>query len=622
MHGRIIYKKMRFEKILCISAGILCLFLVISCTPAVYPEEDYWTPDNSLNISHSDKVFLMHLAKQTVEDYFSGRETILDDENIPRNIKGKDNRIYVTIRNNGEERACYSTKKQDLASTTIQATLNAVEDARYGGVLEEAEQDNITIELTILYNEQVVDSKRLAEMEQQIELGVHAIKISNSNTSATFIASVPIVHNYDFEYNLNRLCKKAGLEDGCYKNEDVFISKFEVYHFINKDGFDDVQDLYRSNIYFDVYDVKKETVRESIDLAGEWMLNHLNEDGSLNYKYEPSTDSYPDQNNMIRQTMGTWSLARLYTFTKDKKYLDAWNKNMQYNLDNYYVEDQEHDFGYILFDDKAKLGSAAFMLASILETKNPKYEEEKQKLINFIYYLQQDEGYFRTFYIPADRNDNQYYYPGEALLAMMLLYEQTKDKEILKKVDKSFYFYREYFYDTMNPAFVPWQTQAYYKAYLATGKQEYADFVFEMNDWLVDVMVWDSLEPYPDYLGRYYSAEHPDYGPSHAASTSVYIEGLSDAFKLAKKSGDTERAEKYRNAIILGIRSTIELQYGAGTMFYIENKDKARGGIRTTVTDNSIRIDNTQHSIMAFINIYDAFGENDYLFDEIIRLES
>jgi AMMECR1 domain-containing protein len=595
---------------------VTCLLLVACSSSVTYPQEKYWQPPNPLNLSHSDKVFLMQLAKSTVDNHFANKTMNLSDGQIPESLKNKTNKIYITFRNNGVERACYSGQENDLARTTVQATLNALGDERFGGKLVEQEADNLTIELTILYNEQKIKSKN------EIELGVHAIKIDSQAGSATFIASVPIVHNYNLDYNLLRLCKKAGLPDNCYNSKGVSIYKYEVYHFISNPRFDDIQDLYRANIYFDVFDVNKKAVRESIDLAGEWMLNDMNSDGSLRYKYAPSTNDYPDENNMIRQIMGTWSLARIYTFTGEKKYLDAWHNNMEFNFNNFYVRDEEKDFGYLWFDNEAKLGSAAFALASILEIGDPEYDDEKQELINFIYYLQEPDGAFKTFYLPADRNDNQYYYPGEALLSLMILYEKTGDKEILAKVDKSFYYYREYYRNDKNPAFVPWQTQAFYKAYLATNKQEYADFIFEMNDWLVNEMLWDSLEPYPDYVGRFYSAQHPDYGPPHAASTSVYIEGLSDAYKLAKKLGQTERAEKYRNAIILGMRSIINLQYRDGTMFYLNNTELARGGIRTRETDNSIRIDNTQHTIMAFINVYESFEEKDYLFDKDFDIKS
>ena len=48
-------------------------------------------------------------------------------------------------------------------------------------------------------------------------------------------------------------------------------------------------------------------------------------------------------------------------------------------------------------------------------------------------------------------------------------------------------------------------------------------------------------------------------------------------------------------------------------MFYISRRDKVRGGLRTTVYDNEIRVDNVQHGLMAALEILDTFEANDFI---------
>jgi hypothetical protein len=133
-----------------------------------------------------------------------------------------------------------------------------------------------------------------------------------------------------------------------------------------------------------------------------------------------------------------------------------------------------------------------------------------------------------------------------------------------------------------------------------------------MNDWILSMQQWNSVD-FADMRGRFYSPAHPYYGPPHASSTGVYLEGLIDAFALAKQCGENKRMERYRVAIVRGIRSIMQLQYkNEIDCYYINNTTKVLGGIRTTVYDNTIRIDNVQHALMAFYKIYARFSDKNF----------
>jgi hypothetical protein len=323
--------------------------------------------------------------------------------------------------------------------------------------------------------------------------------------------------------------------------------------------------------------------------------------------------------------LATNGLNDLYRFSDEEKYKTAFDKNLKYNLDNFYREFESGkssdayagyannaDIAYILFDNEAKLGASAFMVLAITESGSEmEYARQKDMLIDGIFYLHNEtDGSFRTFYIPTERNDNQLFYPGEALLALATLYEQTGDERYHKVIDQSFGYYTAYFKANKNPAFIPWHTMAYYKMYKLTGEQKYSEFIFEANDWLLEIQ-HTSCDPYPDFLGRFYDPLHDEFGPPHASSTGVYLEGLADAYALAKSKGDRIREEKYKNALILGTRSIMQLQFTDENMFYISKKNNARGGIATTESNNQIRIDNVQHNLMAFMKIMKILTDED-----------
>ena len=149
---------------------------------------------------------------------------------------------------------------------------------------------------------------------------------------------------------------------------------------------------------------------------------------------------------------------------------------------------------------------------------------------------------------------------------------------------------------------MPWHTQACASLYAQTGRREFADFVFEINDWLLPMQQWDGLAP--DLRGRFYNPRRPDFGPPHAASTGAYLEGLADAAALARATGDRTRAEVYDRAVGRGLRSLRQLQFrDERDAFYISKRKRGLGALRTEVYDNAVRVDSAAHALAAAIKI-------------------
>ena len=198
------------------------------------------------------------------------------------------------------------------------------------------------------------------------------------------------------------------------------------------------------------------------------------------------------------------------------------------------------------------------------------------------------------------------------MLFLATRYRVSRNPAELVRIMDAFHYYRAWHRNNRNPAFVPWHTQAYYLVWQVTKDEALKNFIFEMNNWLLAMQQWDSAE-FPDMQGRFYDPARPYFGPPHASSTGVYLEGLIDAFALAKQCGDQARADNYRVAIVRGIRSLMQLQFkDVVDCFYIKHVDRVLGGLRTTVYDNTIRIDNVQHALMALLKIVNRFSDQDY----------
>ncbi len=375
------------------------------------------------------------------------------------------------------------------------------------------------------------------------------------------------------------------------------------------------QIMERGNAYVPLAAVNLAGVTSFVEHMAQWMWNSLHEDGRMTYLYWPSQGrEAPGRDNLIRQFMATIALGRLAKAHDDD---ELWRKsaaNIDYNLAKYYrQEEDEHGqtLGVVELKGKVKLGAMALAALAIVEHKDrDRWRAQELALRQTIHGLWHEDGSFQTFYRPSDRNDNQNFYPGEALLLWGTLYAQDHDEALLGRIMKTFEYYRKWHLDDSvprrrNPAFIPWHTQAYFLVWQQTHDTRLRDFIFEMNDWLLAVQQWDSVR-YKDTRGRFY-APGRRFGPPHASATGVYLESLIDAYSLAKAEDDTTRMQKYSQAIRRGLRSSMQLQFRDDIdMFYIRKKELVRGGLRTTVYDNQIRCDNVQHTLMGTLKILDS----------------
>jgi len=375
-----------------------------------------------------------------------------------------------------------------------------------------------------------------------------------------------------------------------------------------------VVDLYRCNTLVPPQEVNAKSVTESIRLGGEWLLNGQRWDGALEYQWMVNSARYStSSNNMIRQWMSTLCLNELGRFFVDQKYHEASRRNLAFNMQHYYREAPEFGFGFIYFRKKCKLGSAAFAVRSLLHIDHPKeYDHHLQALRKFLFYMFQEDGSFRSIYYP-DRKEKfsksddflQRYYSGEGLVALMELFTRRGDSEAYEAVQKAFKYHSDYYDHDKHPASIPWLAQAYARAHSVKANKEYAEFVFKMSDFIISIQNQEKSPP--DHYGRFSAPKwRKTYGPPFAASTGVYLEGLVDAYKLAKSLGDKTRAENYRIGIILACRALMQLQFRNDNLFFVKDAFRTRGGVRGDVLSTIIRMDNTQHSIQGMMRAVQA----------------
>ena len=86
-------------------------------------------------------------------------------------------------------------------------------------------------------------------------------------------------------------------------------------------------------------------------------------------------------------------------------------------------------------------------------------------------------------------------------------------------------------------------------------------------------------------------------------ATAGFIEGLTQAYKIANAIGDAKSQEIFLNGIFMALRALLQNQFDSSWCF----SSLAIGGFRNSSVDNNIRIDNIQHAIIALMSSLDVF---------------
>jgi len=558
------------------------------------------------------RVSLTEAEVETLGPYIAGlfRGEKPSDENIPPSLMTGQAVVYANFREAGQSR--FEDWRKGSHALDALDKIMAAGVKRLGKVKNKID----TVELNFAHSFQTKDLKEDKRVLSNIYRGIRGVEFIHNRQATRYGPTKVLATNRTLKNLVDVFAKKKDISINQVYGNTVRSRIFEADQvLLQLEGAGRAIRMIRGNQLVPIESVRFETVKSLSNAHIQWFKNNLLEEGRMTYKYWPSRGAESTSNNMIRQWMATACLGRVARAHDDQELFSRAAQNIRYNLTEYYKEGDD-GLGLIEFNGKVKLGAIALAALSMVEhPERQSFARYEHAILRTIDALWHDDGSFTTFYKSPSvvkKHSNANFYPGEALLLWAALYEESPDPVLLDRFMKSFRFYRQWHLSNRNPAFIPWHTQAYYKVWKTTQNEELRDFVFLMNDWLLGVQQWESAERFPDTQGRFYDPKRP-FGPPHASSTGVYLEGLIDAHQMAKASGDSGRQEQYRRSIIRGLRSVMQLTFLDDVdLYYVYQKDKVLGGVRETVYDNEIRVDNIQHNLMAILKILRDFESDDY----------
>jgi uncharacterized protein (TIGR00296 family) len=111
---------------------------------------------------------------------------------------------------------------RQLGHAIVEAAIEAASDASCGSEVEPAELPNIRVSVCTVSNLVLTD-----DPVEDIELGTHGVAIDGDGQHGWMYPTLPVENDWSvFEY-LDRTCRKAGLPDGAWEDDDAMVTLFE-----------------------------------------------------------------------------------------------------------------------------------------------------------------------------------------------------------------------------------------------------------------------------------------------------------------------------------------------------------------------------------------------------------
>jgi uncharacterized protein (TIGR00296 family) len=183
--------------------------------------------------SDENGIFLVKLARQTVEDYVTNRTRPEAPDDVPDSLRAKSG-VFVTLNSiTGKHvtlRGCigrpYPT--QPLVEATIDSAIDAaVNDPRFPPV-KSAELDSVLVELSVLTPPKKIQYQDPQELLELVEVGRDGLIASRGMWRGLLLPQVPVEWEWNTRQFLEHTCNKAGLPLDAWKDPKTEFMSFQA----------------------------------------------------------------------------------------------------------------------------------------------------------------------------------------------------------------------------------------------------------------------------------------------------------------------------------------------------------------------------------------------------------
>lgn len=179
--------------------------------------------------SLEDGIFLVKLARRTIERYLADGKTIVVSKDTSEKLKAKAG-VFVTLNTHPAKdlRGCigYPEPILPLVNAIIKAAISAAtEDPRFPP-LPYDELNKTIIEVSILTPPELIRVKTAKDYLKEIEIGRDGLIVEKGFYRGLLLPQVAVDEGWDVEEFLSYTCLKAGLFSDCWFDEETKIYRF------------------------------------------------------------------------------------------------------------------------------------------------------------------------------------------------------------------------------------------------------------------------------------------------------------------------------------------------------------------------------------------------------------
>jgi len=346
----------------------------------------------------------------------------------------------------------------------------------------------------------------------------------------------------------------------------------------------------------------------------EWLSRYNQQSGRFVPGFLPALNAPMDGDHFLRQAAATVALARAAAFTGDERHAIRATHAVLGLLTETKEEPKGIRYPALPSVVCNRLAASGMLVLAIheLPTPSPELLDRAEELCAFIRSRQQADGslqYGDTPEATAADPAGVRAHPGPALHAVAVSQKRRPAAWKPELVRKAMPYYRQVFKQSPHPTFVPSQTAAFAEAFMQTKDATFASFVFEMNDWLVQLQ-YAQLDPrrqtwfggFQSYEGGQIVATPPDF------QTALYAQSLAEACRVTRQIPDLDRYNRYRTSLVRSLQFLTTLQYTdeACQHFAAHYRPAVVGGFHPSHQDGNLRVEDTAQSVSAMLQFFNC----------------
>jgi orotate phosphoribosyltransferase/AMMECR1 domain-containing protein len=570
---------------------------------------------------------LAERARDLVVSQLTGREETttpleyggqLDDgarlANDGARLEGLDS-VYVTVYAGGRLRGCMggNTSAAALDEDLKRLARAALEDARFGagadgtGAAGAGGADEVAVSVSLLFDPLVIGECSPEEVVRYFRHGHQALMAYRGESLGLLLPFVASTNNLDPAGFAREVLIKAGLTEPPF-----YWCRFGCATWLS-----DARGVHKLVGGFPQAPEPSEELGELLARRArvhtQYLLRNQKPDGSLYTDYEPFQHRLYEGADLPRTAYAAWVLARASRVLGGEELRAAAGRAVKHLLnaatdtpDGLWLEATGHS---------PSVAELSFLLLALCEKDGDdaaaRLTMSRRAAVTLWDAVTLPHGRVRTHRAEESAAEEyQDYFPGQVLLALAAAAEADVCGVDRERLERGFIYYRHRFRHRRGFGQVSWYTQAFARWWRVTRDARFAEFVFEIADWLLTYQ----QEKTGAFVGDH-QPETPGY------MTAVYLEAVAAASNLAAAVGDEARRRTYTRAFERGLRFLDRLVIQTRDASVLPGAPYAVGALRRAIHYSEVRTDFVQHALSAVLEghalgadaaatLFTSFGES------------